>query len=141
VLPVVTLALAAAAPAASVVRSVVREALASPPAAAARARGEGPAAETRRALRRSTAPLAALGATLLPVTVAGSVLVERLFSLRGTGALLADAVFTRDTPTVLGLTFLAALVVVAGSVAADLAAAAFDPRVAAGDGPPAGGVA
>ncbi|HEX7579187.1 MAG TPA: hypothetical protein VF580_04240, partial [Thermoanaerobaculia bacterium] len=58
---------------------------------------------------------------------------ERLFSVRGTGALLAEAVFSRDTPTVLGLTLLAAGVVVAGSVASDLVAAACDPRLELGD--------
>jgi peptide/nickel transport system permease protein len=88
-----------------------------------------------RAIRRSAAPLAALAATLLPLSVAGSVLVERLFSVRGTGALLAEAVFSRDTPTVLGLTLLAACVVVAGSIAADLAAAALDPRLSPEAGP------
>jgi peptide/nickel transport system permease protein len=134
VLPVLALALGAAAPAARVVRSILLESFASSAAAAGRARGEDARAEVLRAIRRSGAQLAALVATLLPVTVGGSVLVERLFSVRGTGALLADAVFSRDTPTVLALTLLAAGVVVAGSVASDLVAAAFDPRVAPEDG-------
>ena len=134
VLPVVTLALGAAAPAARVVRTVLLDALASSSAVAARARGEDLRAEVARALRRSSGPLAALGAALLPLAVAGSVLVERLFSIRGSGALLAEAVFSRDTPTVLALTLLASGVVVAGSLAADLVAAAFDPRLSAGPG-------
>ena len=129
VLPVLALSLSAAAPAARVVRSILLEAFASSAAAAGRARGEDTRAEMMRAIRQSAAQLAALVATLLPVTVAGSVLVERLFSVRGTGALLVEAVFSRDTPTVLGLTLLAAGVVVAGSVASDLVAAACDPRV------------
>ncbi len=132
VLPVLALALGAAAPAARVVRSILVEAFGSSAAAAGRARGDDAAAEVARAMHRSGAQLAALVATLLPVTVAGSVLVERLFSVRGTGALLAEAVFSRDTPTVLGLTLLAAGVVVAGSIVSDLAAAALDPRLAGG---------
>ncbi len=134
VLPVLALSLSAAAPAARVVRSILLEAFASSAAAAGRARGEDTRAEVMRAIRQSAAQLAALVATLLPVMVAGSVLVERLFSVRGTGALLAEAVFSRDTPTVLGLTLLAAGVVVVGSVASDLSAAIFDPRVELGDG-------
>ena len=134
VLPVVSLALAVCAPTARIVRQAVGTALASPAAAAGRARGEDPAAEIRRALRRSAGPLAALLATLLPSAVAGSVLVERLFSIPGTGALLADAVFARDVPVVLGVTLLTAIVVLAGSLLSDLAAAFFDPRLRIGTG-------
>jgi ABC-type dipeptide/oligopeptide/nickel transport system permease component len=134
VLPVLALALGAAAPAARVIRSILMEAFASSAAAAGRSRGEDAIEEVARAIRRCTAQLAALVASLLPLTVGGSVVVERLFSVRGTGALLADSVFSRDTPVVLGLTLLAAGVVVAGSIASDLVAAAFDPRVGLGSG-------
>jgi peptide/nickel transport system permease protein len=70
-----------------------------------------------------------MAAALLPTAVAGSVLVERLFSMRGAGELLAEAVFARDYPTVLGLTVLVAVVVVTGSFLADLASALLDPRM------------
>src|SRR5450759_5337123 len=129
VLPVVTLALASLALVARFVRVCVAAALADPAARAGRARGEGPPAEIRRALRRSSAPFAAMGAALVPSVVSGSILVERVFSLPGVGSLLAEAVFARDLPTVLALTWCSALVVVAASLAADLIAAALDPRV------------
>ena len=132
-LPVLSLALAATAPTARIVRQSVGAALASPAAAAGRARGEEPAAEIRRALRRSAGSLAALLATLLPSAMAGSVLVERMFSIPGTGALLADAVFARDVPVVLGVTLLTAVVVLVGSLLSDVAAAFFDPRLRTGD--------
>jgi peptide/nickel transport system permease protein len=67
--------------------------------------------------------------------VAGSILVERVFSLPGAGGLLAEAVFARDLPTVLALTLLSALVVVAASLVADLVAAALDPRISRTDEP------
>jgi peptide/nickel transport system permease protein len=130
VLPVVTLALALVAPAARTIRAIFVGAFRSGPALAGRSRGEDTKAEILRGLRGAAAPLAALGASVLPLIVGGSVIVERLFSIRGTGALLAEAVFARDLPTVLALTLLSTTVVVTGSIAADLAAALFDPRIA-----------
>jgi peptide/nickel transport system permease protein len=127
-LPIATLALASIAQIARFVRACLLDALASPAALAARARGEGPRDAVRRALRRSAVPFAAMAAALVPNAVSGSVLVERLFSMRGSGELLAEAVFARDYPTVLGLTVLVAAVVVAGSLLADLVSALLDPR-------------
>jgi ABC-type dipeptide/oligopeptide/nickel transport system permease component len=140
VLPVVTLALPTAAFLARFVRACVASALRDPATAAARARGEGSGAAVRRALRRSAAPFAAMGAALVPSLVSGSVLVERVFSLAGAGGLLADAVFARDVPTVLALALLSAGAVVAASLLADVASAALDPRARDADAPlaPAG---
>ena len=140
VLPVLTLALPTAAFLARFVRACVGSALRDPATAAARARGEGSGAAGRRALRRSAAPFAAMGAALVPSLVSGSVLVERVFSLPGAGGLLADAVFARDVPTVLALTLLSAGAVVVASFLADVASAALDPRARDADAPlaPAG---
>ena len=137
----ISLALASLAFVARFVRVCVATALADPAALAGRARGEGPSEEIRRALRRSSAPFAAMGAALVPSVVSGSILVERVFSLPGAGGLLAEAVFARDLPTVLALTLLSAVVVVAASLAADLVTAALDPRTVREDVPAAGGVA
>ena len=133
VLPVVTLTLASLALVARFVRVCVAAALADPAALAGRARGERPSEEIRRALRRSSAPFAAMGAALVPAVVSGSILVERVFSLPGAGGLLAEAVFARDLPTVLALTLLSAAVVVVASLAADLVTAVLDPRTARAD--------
>ena len=132
-LPAATLALVALAPIARVTRRTVREALASPSALAGRARGESPREETLRALRRAAPAFAGLGAALVPQLVAGSVLVERVFGLPGTGQLLADSVFSRDLPTVLGLTVVSGFAVVAAALAADAAAALADPRIVDGE--------
>ncbi|MGZ5381924.1 MAG: ABC transporter permease [Thermoanaerobaculia bacterium] len=129
-LPVATLSLASLALVARFVRVCVAAALADPAAHAGRARGERPSEEIRRALGRSSAAFAAMGAVLVPSVVSGSILVERVFSLPGAGGLLAEAVFARDLPTVLALTWCSALVVVAASLVADLVTAALDPRTA-----------
>ncbi len=132
VLPVVTLALGSVALIARFVRTCLLDAFASPAALAARARGEGTREALARALRRSAVPFAAMGAALLPTAISGSVLVERLFAVRGSGELLAEAVFARDYPTVLGLTVLVSFVVVTGSLLADLVSALLDPRMREG---------
>src|SRR6185369_11494743 len=128
VLPIVTLALSSIAVLSRFVRACVREALDASSAAAARARGESGSDQIRRALRTSAVPFAAMGAAILPTAVSGSVLVERLFSVLGSGVLHAEAVFARDYPTVLGLTVLVAVFVVVASALADLVSALLDPR-------------
>jgi peptide/nickel transport system permease protein len=134
-LPVATLSLVALAPIARVTRAAVGAALASPAALSGRARGESAREETLRALRRAVPAFAGLGAALVPQLVAGSVLVERVFGVPGTGQLLADSVFSRDLPTVLGLTLVSGLAVVGAAFAADAAAAVADPRVVEGNEP------
>jgi peptide/nickel transport system permease protein len=134
-LPVATLALVALAPIARVTRAAVGDALRSAPALSGRARGESMREETVRALRRALPAFAALAAALVPQLVAGSVLVERVFGLPGTGQLLADSVFSRDLPTVLGLTLVSGVAVVVASVAGDVVAALTDPRLREGERP------
>lgn len=134
-LPAVTLGLVTVAPVARVTRQAVGAALLSAPALAGRARGESPREETLRALRRAVPAFAGLFAALVPQLVAGSVLVERVFSLQGTGQLLADSVFARDLPTVLGLTVVAGAAVVAATLVADALAALADPRLVDGEEP------
>lgn len=132
-LPVAALGAGLLAPIARFTRDLVGSALDAPSALAARARGEGEAATLGRAVRLSAPGFAALAASLVPGALGGSVLVERLFSVRGCGDLLAEAVFARDLPVVLGLTLLASVAVLAAAAAASLASAALDPRTAEGD--------
>ena len=136
-----TLTLASLALVARFVRVCVAAALADPAARAGRARGEGPPAEIRRALRRSSAAFAAMGAALVPAVVSGSILVERVFSLpgsrrppRGSGL--------RARPSDRSRSHAAARppVVVAASLAADLVTAALDPRTVREDEAPCPGV-
>ena len=129
VLPVATLGLGAVALLSRFVRACVRTALDDPAALAARARGESASGSVRRALRRSAGAFSALAAVLVPSLVTGSVLVERLFSWPGAGRLLADGVFGRDVPVVLGLTLVAGGTVVVASVVGDLVSAWLDPRL------------
>ena len=128
-LPALTLALVALAPVVRVTQTAVGAALAAPATLAARARGESAVEETLRALLRSVPAFAGLGASLVPQLVAGSVLVERVFAVPGTGQLLADSVFARDLPTVLGLTLASGVAVVLATLLVDALAALADPRL------------
>ena len=81
------------------------------------------------ALRNAMLPLVTLSGTLVPALLSGSVVVERIFGLHGVGMLGCDALLDRDYPTLMALTTLAALLTVAGSLAADAGAWLLDPRL------------
>jgi peptide/nickel transport system permease protein len=64
----------------------------------------------------------------LPMLVSGALVVEVVFGWPGMGRVAYDAVMAQDLPVVLAAVLLATLLVIAGSLAADLALAAVDPR-------------
>jgi peptide/nickel transport system permease protein len=130
-LPAVALAVPQAAVLARVLRAELIAAQASDYALAARARGLGEGeALLRHALPNALPPALTVLGLQVAFLLAGGVVVETLFALPGLGRLVYQAVEQRDLIVVQG----AVLVLVAGaavaSFLADLAAAAFDPRLA-----------
>ncbi|MEW6746981.1 MAG: ABC transporter permease [Planctomycetota bacterium] len=83
----------------------------------------------RHAFRNTLVPLTTLVGLLFPALVSGSLVLETLFSWPGIGRLLYDAVLSRDYPTIMGLSFLSALLVLVGTLLADIAYGLVDPRV------------
>ena len=83
-------------------------------------------------MRNAAVPLLTLVGVLVPALLGGSVLVETVFSWPGMGRLYFDALQNRDHPVILGLTALAALLTMAGSLLADLLYCLADPRVDSG---------
>ncbi len=81
------------------------------------------------ALRNAAVPVVQVLAISLPALLSGSLVTEVVFSLPGIGRAGFDAVLTRDYPLVLGVTALSAALVIAGTLAADLAHGALDPKV------------
>lgn len=81
------------------------------------------------ALRNAAVPVVQVFAITLPALLGGSLVTEVVFSLPGIGRAGFEAVLTRDYPLVLGVTALSAALVVAGTLAADLAHGALDPKV------------
>jgi peptide/nickel transport system permease protein len=85
----------------------------------------------RHALRASLAPAVTLAGTAFPALLAGSVLVESVFGWPGMGRLAYDAIAARDYNVITGVALVSGALVALGNLAADLAAAALDPRVRA----------
>jgi microcin C transport system permease protein len=79
--------------------------------------------------RNSLLPLITVAVHILPALLAGSVIVERIFSIPGMGRLMIEAVFAKDRELVLAETLLAGMIGLASYLLADLLYAVADPRV------------
>lgn len=130
VLPIVALSYGGLAFLAKLTRSSLLENLAADYARTARAKGvDEESVLWRHVFRNSLLPLITVSATLLPSLLAGSVIVESIFSIDGMGKLAVEAVQTRDRELVLSVTLLSGLLTLAGYLLADIAYAIADPRV------------
>lgn len=81
------------------------------------------------ALKNALVPVIQLAGLSLPYLISGALVTEVVFSWPGMGRLTYGAILARDYPVILGATLLAAIMVVAGNLLADLGHAAVDPRV------------
>jgi peptide/nickel transport system permease protein len=129
-LPALTLGLVGAAGTARYQRAAMLEALHQDFVRTARAKGVGERRVImRHVLRNALLPVITLFGLALPFLLTGAVLVESVFSWPGMGRLAATAIFQRDYPLVTGATMLAATLVVAGTLVADVLYHWADPRV------------
>lgn len=130
VLPVVTLSAVSLAAGMRFQRTAMLEVLRLDFVRAARARG---LPERRviwvHAWRNALSPVVTLLGLWLPMLVAGSIYVEAIFNWPGLGALAAEAIAGRDYPLLLGTAMLTSVLVVAGSLLADIGYRLVDPRV------------
>jgi peptide/nickel transport system permease protein len=130
VLPALTLILVTLAGTMRFQRGAMLEVLRLPYIVTARAKG---VAERRvtwwHGWRNGVFPMVTLFGLWLPLLVTGSVFVEAVFAWPGLGSLAANAAGNRDYPLLMGVAILAGALLIASSVAADLAYAALDPRV------------
>jgi ABC-type dipeptide/oligopeptide/nickel transport system permease component len=130
ILPVICLSYGGLAFFAKLSRSAVLENLTSDYARTARAKGVNEHDVLwQHVFRNSLLPLITVSATLLPSLLAGSVIVEAIFSIEGMGKLAVEAVQTRDRELVLSITLISGLLTLVGYLLADLAYAIVDPRV------------
>ncbi|MAE67442.1 MAG: ABC transporter permease [Phycisphaeraceae bacterium] len=83
----------------------------------------------QHAFRNSLLPLITVAAGFLPALLAGSVVVEKIFSIPGMGMLTIDAIYARDRELVLAGTLVGGLLSLACILVADIAYAIADPRV------------
>lgn len=84
----------------------------------------------RHALPNAATPLVAVIGLQLGAVLAGSVVTETIFAWPGLGRLVVEAIQSRDYPVVQGAVLVIATATVLANLAADLAQAMLDPRVA-----------
>lgn len=81
------------------------------------------------ALRNGMIPLITLFAGLLPGLVAGSVIVEYIFSIEGMGSLAIQALGSRDYPLMMAIFTMGSFLTLIGILISDLCYAFVDPRI------------
>ena len=130
VLPLICLSYAGFAGLAKLTRTSVLENLQADYARTARAKG---LAEEdvlwKHVFRNSLLPLITVSAGLLPSLLAGSLIVENIFSINGMGQLAVDAVKGRDRELVLSITWISGFLTLIGYLIADFCYTLVDPRV------------
>ncbi|MFF3611868.1 ABC transporter permease [Streptomyces sp. NPDC002580] len=130
VLPAVTLAVPTGALVAQVLAKSLLTALEQPYAETARAKGASPLRiHLRHALRNASLPALTVVGLLAGQLIAGSVVVETVFSRDGVGRLTAGAVAAQDIPLVQGVVVFGALVFVLANLIVDLVCPLLDPRI------------
>lgn len=81
------------------------------------------------ALRNSLIPIVTLLATLLPALIAGSFIIESIFSIPGMGRLGFEAILSRDYPLIMGILSISAFLTLLGLLLSDILYAVVDPRI------------
>jgi oligopeptide transport system permease protein len=130
VLPVITLALPVAAYIARLTRGSMREVLASNYIRTAWAKGlPARAVLLRHALRPALIPVVSYLGPAVAFVVTGSLVVETVFGLPGSGRFLIQGAIDRDYPLVMGMILVYGLFTLLCNLAADLLYGWLDPRV------------
>jgi peptide/nickel transport system permease protein len=88
----------------------------------------------KHAMRNALIPIITLLGLYLPFLVGGAVLIETIFAWPGIGRLIVTAIFQRDYPVVLASAFVSSIMVVVGSLVADILYSVVDPRVTVEEG-------
>jgi ABC-type dipeptide/oligopeptide/nickel transport system permease component len=115
-----------------IVRSAMLETLGEDYILTARAKGLKPWAIVRKhALRNAMLPIATLIALSLGYIVAGSILIETVFSWPGIGRAVYESVLARDYPMLQGAFLVLTISVVFFNLLADLLYFKLDPRISA----------
>jgi peptide/nickel transport system permease protein len=132
-LPALTVALSIAPILVRCLRGSILEALGADYVRTARAKGlEERSLVTSHVLRNALIPPVTLLGLSVGYLMGGTVIVERVFSLPGAGALLVDSIGARDYPVVQSMTLIFAALVILVNLATDLTYTFLDPRVRLG---------
>lgn len=96
-----------------------------------RARGLSESRVRRHVVRNALLPLITMLGVQSAAMLGGSVVIESVFAIPGLGRLAYEAVSSRDTPLLLGIIIVSALVVMLVNLLVDLAYLKLDPRIGA----------
>jgi oligopeptide transport system permease protein len=130
VLPVITLALPVSAYIARLMRNSLEEVLRTNYIRTARAKGVGAGAIfLRHALRPALIPVVSYLGPAVAFVVTGSLVVESVFGLPGSGRFLIQGAVNRDYPLVMGMILVYGVLTLLCNLIADLLYAWLDPRV------------
>ncbi|MCQ1529107.1 ABC transporter permease [Lutispora saccharofermentans] len=83
----------------------------------------------KHALRNALLPLITLFGFMIPGLIGGAAITESIFAWPGIGRIVVEANFTRDYPIIMGELVFTAVLVVLGSLIADVLYAIADPRI------------
>ncbi|MEO0927768.1 MAG: ABC transporter permease [Cyanobacteria bacterium J06643_13] len=83
----------------------------------------------KHVLRNALIPVVTLIALDIPAIFTGALVTEQVFRVPGIGALLIDSIYRSDTPVVMAITFIYAILIVLFNLLADLVYVLLDPRV------------
>ena len=83
----------------------------------------------KHAARNGMIPILTLMATLLPVLIGGSVVIEVIFGIPGMGRLGFEAIMLRDYNVIMAILLISSLLTLIGMLLSDLMYAMVDPRI------------
>ena len=85
----------------------------------------------KHALRNAILPIVTIAGLQFGSIISGAVLVETVFSWPGLGTLAFESILARDYPTILGILFFSAVLVIVANLLTDVIYRLVDPRVGA----------
>lgn len=83
----------------------------------------------KHALKNSLLPVITLFASIFPLAISGSFVLETIFQIPGMGKLSLDAIYARDYPVIFTVMMFTALLTMLGNLIADILYAFADPRI------------
>jgi peptide/nickel transport system permease protein len=130
ILPVLSLASIYLATYSRLARASMMDILGSDFIRTARAKGLGDAAITyKHALRNAVIPVITIAGLQFSQIFSGAIVIETVFTWPGLGTLAFESILRGDTPTIMGILFFSALIVIIVNLLTDLAYRIVDPRI------------
>ena len=85
---------------------------------------------SKHVVRNALIPVVTLVALQLPAIFGGAIVTEQIFRIPGIGSLLISSILANDTPVIMAVTFVLAVLVILFNLLADILYGWLDPRIA-----------